>query len=158
MPKTQRRRRKQTKTDYKARLAMLKSEKPRLVVRRTNKYIIAQLVESDVAQDKTIARANSKDLLQNGWPKEQSGSLKSLTAAYLTGYMLAKKLSGKVKEAIFDIGLNRNIKGGRIYAVLKGAIDGGLEIPFNKDSFPSDERFKANEKTINLLNEIKEKI
>ena len=37
MPKVQRRRRIEAKTDYKARFNLLKSEKPRLVVRKTNR-------------------------------------------------------------------------------------------------------------------------
>ena len=40
--KTVKRRRHQRKTDYKKRIALLKSEKPRIVVRKTNKYILSQ--------------------------------------------------------------------------------------------------------------------
>ena len=155
--KTQRRRRKQAKTDYKSRLALLKSEKPRLVVRKTNRYIIAQIVESKAAQDKVIAKVSSKDLLDSGWPKEKSGSLKSIVAAYLTGFLLVKKLKDKPKEVILDSGLQRNIHGSRIYATLKGAIDAGLSIPHKKEALPSDERLKSNEKTSDLL-KLKEKI
>jgi large subunit ribosomal protein L18 len=156
--KTQKRRRKQAKTDYKARFAMLKSEKPRLVIRKTNRYIIAQIVESNIAQDRTVVKVSSKELLEKGWPKEKSGSLKSLTAAYLTGYILAKKLSGKVKEAILDTGLNRTVHGSRIFATVKGAVEAGLIIPHKKEALPSDERLKSNEKTADLLNKIKEKL
>ncbi len=60
--KTQRRRRLETKTDYKARLALLKSEKPRLVIRKSNRYILAQIVLSEIAQDKILFRVSSKDL------------------------------------------------------------------------------------------------
>lgn len=157
MPKTLRRRRKQGKTDYKARFTMLKSEKPRLVVRRTNRYIVAQIVESENAQDKVVMKVTSKELLTNGWPKENEGSLKSLLAGYLTGYLLAKKIKDKSKEIILDIGLQRNIKGSRIYAVLKGAVDGGLKIPHDKSSLPSEERLKSSEKTKDLL-KLKDKI
>jgi large subunit ribosomal protein L18 len=147
--RTIRRRRRETKTDYKARLAMLKSGKPRLVVRKTNKYIIVQIVESNIAQDKVLTNASSKELLQKGWPKEKSGSLKSLQAAYLTGILIAKK--SKEKEAILDVGLNRNIQGSRIYAVLKGAIEGGIIIPHNKDALPTEERLNKNENLKGLL-------
>ena len=61
MMRTIRRRRNQAKTDYKARLAFLKSEKPRLVVRKSNKYILAQIVSSDIAQDKVLLTISSKD-------------------------------------------------------------------------------------------------
>ncbi|MFH1425772.1 MAG: 50S ribosomal protein L18 [archaeon] len=155
MPKTQKRRRRQAKTDYKARLALLKSEKPRVVVRKTNRYILAQIVESKLAQDKVITRVSSKDLLQKGWPKEKKGSLKNLQAAYLTGFLLAKKT--KIKEAILDTGLQRNISGSRIYAFLKGAVEAGLKIPHSKESLPTDERLNKNEKLKDLLS-IKEKL
>ncbi|MFH1290146.1 MAG: 50S ribosomal protein L18 [Nanoarchaeota archaeon] len=155
MPKTQKRRRRERKTDYKARFSLLKSEKPRLVIRKTNRYILVQIVESDIAQDKVIARASSKDLLQKGWPKEKSGSLKSLPAAYLTGYLLAKNLKVKINEAILDMGLQRNIKGSRIYAVLKGAVEAGLNVPHNPEVFPSEEKIKQNETLKTIFEKVK---
>jgi len=130
-------RRLEGRTDYKARLALLKSNKARLVVRKTNKYIIAQIVESDIAQDKVIVGISSKILLSKGWPKEKSGSLKSLPAAYLTGLMLGNLAKSKVKEAVLDSGLNRNVKKSRIYAVLKGALDSGLSVPHSPEALPS---------------------
>ena len=63
MTKSIRQRRLSGKTDYKARLALLKSGKPRLVVRKTNRYMIAQIISSDVAQDKVVLGLTSKDLI-----------------------------------------------------------------------------------------------
>ena len=157
MSKTQRRRRRERKTDYKARLALLKADRPRLVVRKTNRYILAQIVKSDTAQDKVLIECSSKELLTKGWPKELAGSLKSLTAAYLTGYLLVKKMKEKQGEFILDTGLNRNVKGSRLYAVLKGALDAGLKIAHKSEALPTDERIKSNEKTANLL-KLKEKM
>jgi len=153
--RTVRRRRLEGKTDYKARLALLKSNKPRLVVRKTNRYIIAQLVKTEIAQDSILAGFSSKDLLTKGWPKELSGSLKSRAAAYLTGFALANKIKGKIKEAILDIGMNRNIQKSRIYAVLKGALDAGINIPHNPEALPSDEELKKNEKTSSFIDKLK---
>ena len=82
--RTMRKRRRQNRTDYKARIALLKSEKPRVVVRKTNRYILSQLISSDLAQDKVSIGANSKELLLFGWPKDKEGALKSLPASYLT--------------------------------------------------------------------------
>ena len=158
MPKVQRRRRIEAKTDYKARFNLLKSEKPRLVVRKTNRYILIQIVESDIAQDKIIARASSKELIEKGWPKAKEGSLKSLAAAYLTGLLIAKKAGGKIKEAVFDAGLYRSVAGSRIYAALKGAVDGGLKVPHKSEILPDEEALSKNEKTKDLLNKIKEKL
>jgi len=153
----QKRRRIESKTDYKARLALIKSGIPRLAIRKTNKYIIVQFIISDSAQDKIIASSLSKDLISKGWPSEQAGSLKSLSAAYLTGYMLAKKVLGKYKEAILDIGLHRSIPKSRIYSALKGAIDAGLKIAHNPKVLPSEEEL-SNIKSWKLAEKVKEKL
>lgn len=155
--RTMRRRRKEGKTDYKARFGLLKSEKPRVVVRKTNRYLIAQIVSSDVAQDKVILGANSKDLLSEGWPENLSGSLKSLPACYLTGYLLGKK-SKDVQEGILDIGLQRNISKTRIYAFLRGLVDSGFEILHDEKILPTDEMLNKNEGTEKLIKKIKEKL
>ncbi|MBS3091749.1 50S ribosomal protein L18 [Candidatus Pacearchaeota archaeon] len=153
--KTIRRRRKEGKTDYKARLALLSSEKPRLVIRKTNRYILAQIVESNIAQDKVVFAVNSKELLARGWPKELSGSLKSLSAAYLTGKLLGDKAKAKIKEAIIDFGMNRNIKKSRIYAAVKGFIDSGIKVPCSLEVLPTIEELKKDEKTASLMEKIK---
>ena len=140
--KTLRKRRLKNQTDQ-ARLAMLKSHKPRLVIRKTNKYIIAQIVVSEIAQDKVVAEINSKALLSLGWPKEKTGSLKSLPAAYLTGLLLGSKTTEK--EAILDLGLQRNIHKSRLYAALKGALESGLIIPHSKQALPSDEMVQGSD-------------
>ena len=156
--KTIRRRRNQAKTDYKARLAMLKSGRQRLVVRKTNRYIQAQIVETKIAQDKVLADASSKELLEKGWPKELSGSLKNLHAAYLTGLMLGKKLKGKTGEVILDFGMHRNVSGSRIYALVKGAHDAGVDVSCSKEVLPSNERLQKNQKTFSLIEKLKEKL
>ena len=144
MTKTIKRRRRERKTDYKARFALLKSGKPRLVIRKTNKYIIAQIVETNLAQDKIVYGTTSKQLLSQGWSK--SGSLKSLKAAYQIGFLLGQKMKGKVDELILDTGMHRNIHKSRIYAVLKGAVDAGLNIPHNKDVLPTIEESQIEQK------------
>ena len=156
--KTQKRRRMEGKTDYQARFNLLKSGNSRFVVRKTNRYIIVQIAESEIAQDKIIARASSKELLEKGWPKEKEGSLKSLQAAYLTGFLLAKKVSKIIKHAVLDSGINRNIHGSRIYAALNGALGGGLKIPHSDDALPSEERLKENTNLFKLMQSIKEKM
>ena len=157
--KTLRRRRLEKKTDYRSRLALLKSGEKRLVVRKTNRYIIAQIIESKQAQDKVIIGITSKILLTKGWPKSHAGSLKSIPAAYLTGLIIGKLAKEKnINSAIFDIGLNRNIHKSRLYAFLKGAIESGLKIPHSKDALPSEEDLQKNEKLKNIINKLKEKI
>ena len=46
----------------------------------------------------------------------------------------------KIKDAILDLGLQTPLKGSRLYAALKGAIDGGLTIPASEEVFPAEER------------------
>ncbi|MBW6461572.1 MAG: 50S ribosomal protein L18 [DPANN group archaeon] len=131
------RRRIEGKTNYKKRLNLLISGKPRMVVRRSNTKMIVQIVTSVHGQDKTVVAVDSSFLAKIGW----KGSLKNIPAAYLTGLQLAVLAkSNKVDNAILDIGLLTPTKGAVIFAVLKGAVDGGLEIPNSPDNIPSDER------------------
>lgn len=139
--RTEKRRRRECKTDYKLRKGLLTSGIPRIVVRRTNRYYIVQAVESSEAQDKIITGVTSKDLLKNGWDAKKAGSLKSIPAGYLTGLMLAKKL-GKGKY-IVDLGMARTLSGSRVFSVVKGLIDGGLDINANEKVFPSEERLNG---------------
>jgi len=136
--RTQKRRRRENKTDYKARRIMLTSGIPRIVVRRTNKYFILQAVESTEAQDKVIATVTSKDLLNHGWDEKKKGSLKSIPAGYLTGILMAKKL-GK-GEFIVDLGMTRTEKGNRAFACIAGLVEGGLKVHANDKIFPDEER------------------
>jgi large subunit ribosomal protein L18 len=155
-------RRLEGKTDYRQRLKLLLSKKPRLVVRKSLKYITAQIVEFDEKGDKVIASAHSKNLKKLGW----EFACDNLPAAYLTGLMIGKKaLEKNVNEAVLDIGLYPSTKGNRIYALVKGVIDAGLKIPCDESVFPEEERICgmhiANEKFKKLPEEfkrIKEKI
>jgi len=139
--RTLKRRRKENKTDYKLRFSLLKSQVPRIVIRRTNRYFVVQLVETVESQDKVVSGVTSKDLLENGWNEKFAGSLKSIPAAYLTGLLMAKKV-GKGKF-ILDIGMARHLKGNRIYAVAKGLVDGGLDINIGKEVFPAEKRLNG---------------
>jgi len=135
-------RRQEGKTNYSKRLRLLEGKKPRIVIRKTNKYITVQYVESKEAQDAVIKTINSKILLKHGWPAEKEGSLKSLGAAYLTGLLFSKEIKG-FKPAIADIGLVKSTPGSRIYAVIKGLNDGGFKVPCSEEVFPSPERIST---------------
>lgn len=133
-------RKRKGKTDYKARLNLLKTQIPRLIIRKTNRYIITQIVQSKEAQDKTCCYANSKELSKSGW----ASSFKNLPACYLTGKLIAKKANEKgINKSIVDMGRHASTKGSKIYAVIKGAIDGGLEIPCDKKMFPPKEKLEG---------------
>lgn len=162
MKKVSKRRRRECKTDYLQRLKLLKSEKPRLVFRKTNTYVIAQYVVSKDAQDKIILGLTSKELLRQGWPKENRGSLKSIPAAYLLGLMMAKKIqSKKLETPIVDFGMLRANHKTKLFSFLKGVIDGGLDIPCSEEAFPEEKRIEGKslkEDFSNKFNEIKSKI
>ncbi|MEM5801963.1 MAG: 50S ribosomal protein L18 [Candidatus Aenigmatarchaeota archaeon] len=134
------RRRREGKTDYKQRLELLKSKKPRLVVRRSLKYIKAQIVIFDKKGDRTIASASSYGLKKFNW----NFATDNLPSAYLTGLMMGKKAKEKgIDEAVLDAGLYTSTKGSRIYAVVKGAIDAGLKISVDESMLPSEDRISG---------------
>jgi len=141
------RRRLEGRTDYGARLNLLKSKVPRLVVRITNRYIIAQIVKSKEAQDTVVCTANSKELIKYGMP--ETFSMKNVNHGYLTGILIGKKAKEKkISEAILDIGLKRSTKGSKIYAVVKGCADSGIKLKYSEDLVPkiSEDTTKIKEK------------
>ncbi len=129
------RRRREGKTDYKLRLKLVASMKPRLVVRKSLKNITAQLVEYGEAGDKVITSSNSRELVKLGWKH----SRKNIPAAYLTGLLLGHKAKSKgMQEAILDMGHYKSVKGNVIYAALKGAVDAGLNVPHDSKMLPAE--------------------
>lgn len=131
------RRRREGKTNYRKRLKLLLSKKPRLVVRITNKRVIAQIIEYRPQGDHVIVSVDSTKLCELGW----KGDLNNTPASYLTGILIGKKaLECGIKETILDIGLRSPTKGARVFAVLRGAVEAGLEIPHNEEILPDDER------------------
>jgi large subunit ribosomal protein L18 len=134
------RRRREGKTDYNARFKLVEHNKPRLVVRLSNSYVNVQIIVYKKEGDETIASANSKELIDLGW----LGGLKNTSAAYLTAYLCGKKaLTNDIDNAILDIGLKSPIKGSKIFAALKGAVDSGLDIPHGESVLPEDNRING---------------
>jgi len=134
------RRRREGKTNYRKRLRLILSGKPRLVARKTLNYIIAQIVEARVEGDHVLASAHSSELRKYGW----LAACDNTPAAYLTGLLAGyRALKAGVKEAVLDIGLHRPVKGARIFAVLKGAVDAGLEVPHSEEILPSEDRIRG---------------
>jgi large subunit ribosomal protein L18 len=138
--KMQFKRRRIGKTDYKKRLKLLSSDKPRLVVRRSLNYMTAQIIKFDKKGDVVLAGVTSKELKKLNWKL----ACDNLPAAYLTGLLIGKlSQKNKIGEAILDSGLYPSTKGNRIYAVVKGAVDAGLKIPIDESILPSDDRIKG---------------
>jgi large subunit ribosomal protein L18 len=133
-------RRYEGKTDYRQRLSMLYSKQLRLVVRISAKQIKAQIVKFKSSGDETLIYASTSDLKKLGW----ENAINNMPSAYLLGFLIGKKaLKQKINSAILDTGLQRNIKGSKLYAVLKGALDAGLNIPHNPEILPSEDRIKG---------------
>ena len=111
-----------------------------MVVRVTSNHTIIQLIKIGENGDETLVSANSKQLKEFGW----LGNGKNTSAAYLTGYLFGKKaLAEGFDETILDIGLQPSIRGTKIYAALKGALDAGLEVPHNDVVLPDESRIRG---------------
>jgi len=134
--------------------------KYRLIVRFTNKDIICQIAYARLEGDVIVCAAYSHELPRYGLKV----GLTNYSAAYCTGLLLARRLLKKlgldsiyegntdvngeyycVEEvdgqskpfhAVLDIGLVRTTTGARVFGALKGAVDGGLDIPHSEKRFP----------------------
>ena len=138
--KVQFKRRREGKTNYNKRYKLVDLDKTRMVVRISSNHTITQLVKIGENGDETLLSATSMQLREYGW----LGNGKNTSAAYLTGYLFGKKaVSENYTETILDIGLQPAIKGTKIYAVLKGALDAGLEIPHNDSILPDESRIRG---------------
>lgn len=158
-------RRREGKTDYYARKRLTVQDKNkyntpkyRLVVRFTNKDIIAQIYYSRIIGDFCVCAAYSHELPRYGIKV----GLTNYAAAYATGLLLARrhlttlqladvykgveeangedytvKHEGKRGpfRAVLDVGLARTTTGAKIFAVMKGVIDGGIEVPYSETRF-----------------------
>lgn len=135
--RVQYRRRRERKTDYSARRILAISDAPRFVVRVSNQNIIVQLVKSHIIGDEILTQTSSKELSEKyGW----LASGKNIPAAYLLGLIAGNKaLEAGIEEANLDIGLKKATKGSKVFAVVKGANDAGLNIPSDSDIMPSPE-------------------
>jgi len=125
------RRRREGKTDYHARKAMVVSRRPRLVARPSIRNVTAQIIIAKPQGDLVLVAANSRELVKKyGW-KAATGNI---PAAYLTGLLcgLKAKAAG-IDGAILDIGLAIPTKGSKVFAVLNGVLDAGVEVPHSEE-------------------------
>ena len=134
------RRKREGKTDYRYRSRLLRSGKPRLVVRISLKHITAQIVRATPVGDLTIASAHSKELDRLGW----KGYTSNTPAAYLVGLLCGHRaLEVGVRECALDLGTHDPTPQSKVFAVAKGALDAGLQIPKDESVLPSDERVRG---------------
>lgn len=134
------RRRREGKTNYKKRTKLLLSRKPRLIIRVTNKRIIAQIAKYGEEGDKISVTADSTMLQDYGW----KGHTSNTPSAYLTGFLAGVKAAKEgVEEAVMDIGLATPVKGAKVFAALKGTIDSGIDVSHDSEVFPDDSRIRG---------------
>ena len=134
------RRKRKGLTDYRKRLKILTSKKHRLVVRKSLTTVQASIVEYDNKGDKITACANSSQIKKMGWKFSPS----NMSAAYLVGYSLGKKAAkAGIKEAVLDFGMQKIIKQGKLYAVLAGVLEAGVQIPHSEEVLPNENRLNG---------------
>ncbi|KAL8549132.1 hypothetical protein ACS0TY_008115 [Phlomoides rotata] len=158
-------RRRQGKTDYRARIRLINQDKNkyntpkyRFVVRFSNTDITCQILSASIAGDHVLAAAYAHELPRYGLEV----GLTNYAAAYCTGLLLSRRVlktlemdqeyEGNVEatgedysvepaesrrpfRALLDVGLLRTTTGNRVFGALKGALDGGLDIPHSEKRF-----------------------
>jgi large subunit ribosomal protein L18 len=134
------RRRREGRTDYRHRAALLRGREVRMVVRKSNRHMRVQFIHYDEKGDTVVATAVSKELEELGW----TGSGKSTPGAYLTGMLAGKRAKEKgLQTAVLDIGLREPTKGAVVFAAMKGAVDAGIDVPHSEDMVPSKDRLSG---------------
>lgn len=130
------RRKRQKKTNYKRRLAYIKSGLTRLVIRPTTNNVNVQLVNYSELGDEVLVSVNVFSLRKIGW-KYSGGNIPS---AYLCGLLIGKsKAKGITDEVIVDLGLSHVVLKSRLFAVVKGAKEAGLNINVDDSALPPEE-------------------
>merc|ERR1711893_126849 len=134
--------------------------KYRMIVRFTNKDIICQIAYAKIEGDYIICAAYAHELPRYG----VKVGLTNYAAAYCTGLLLARRILKKFQldtiyagqeevdgeeyyvedvpdkprafRCFLDVGLARTTTGARVFSALKGAADGGIDIPHSSKRFP----------------------
>lgn len=134
--------------------------KYRMIVRITNRDIVCQIAYARIEGDVIICAAYSHELPRYGVKL----GLTNYAAAYCTGLLLARRILQKFKldeiyhgmeeatgedycvenidgkpgtfRCCLDVGLARTTTGARVFGALKGAVDGGIDIPHSNKRFP----------------------
>ena len=134
--------------------------KYRMIVRFSNKDVICQIAYAKIEGDVIVCAAYAHELPQYG----VKVGLTNYAAAYCTGLLLARRVLKKFSlDSIYegqtevdggefsvedvdgqpgafrcylDAGLVRTSTGARVFGAMKGAVDGGLDMPHSMKRFP----------------------
>ena len=133
-------------------------------MRFTNRFVICQIIRAEIIGDKVITHATSEELPRYGLKV----GLKNYAAAYCTGLLCARRtlqkmgldetyegVGDEVDGEVFnqeadgdmrpftanlDVGIKSTTTGARVFAALKGAVDGGLNVPHSEKRFVGYDR------------------
>lgn len=143
--------------------------KYRLIVRLSNRDITCQIAYARIEGDRIVCAAYSHELPKYGIKV----GLTNYAAAYATGLLAARRILQKLGldslysgctdvtgdeylveplddgpgafRCYLDVGLTRTTTGARVFGAMKGAVDGGLNIPHSVKRFPG---YNAEEKKL----------
>jgi large subunit ribosomal protein L18 len=126
------------KTNYRKRKAVLISKRNFITVRISNQNIHCQLIKPAIKGDIVLSFSSSKELTKFEW----KGSTNNLSACYLVGLMLGKKmLAKKIDSAILYTGQASFTS--KIAACLKGIAAAGVNIPLSEETLPDENRING---------------
>lgn len=142
----------------------------RLIVRLSNRDITCQIAYARIEGDRIVCAAYSHELPRYG----VKVGLTNYAAAYCTGLLVARRILQKLRldtlyagctdvtgeeylvepvdegpaafRCYLDVGLARTTTGARVFGAMKGAVDGGLNIPHSVKRFPG---YSAENKSFN---------
>ena len=149
------RRRREGKTNFAKRLALVKSGKTRMVVRKSNSGVLVQFINFDPKGDRTLLTVNGTTLSKAyKWP-----SKRNVWTAYLAGLMAGKLAHKKgVKDFVLDMGMHTPSKGSVIFAAQQGAADAGLGTSVDREMVPEGKISAPPEKYKSMFDQVKGKI
>ena len=128
------------KTNYRKRKAVLISKRKFVTIKVSNQNIHCQLIQPAMKGDLVLTHAGSKELAKYGW----KGSLNNLSACFLVGLILGKKMEAKkIDSAILYIGKTSFTS--KVAACLKGIAAAGINIPLSEESLPSEDRVNGSQ-------------
>lgn len=117
--------------------------------------MVCQVIYAKVQGDFVLASAYAHELPRYG----VKVGLTNYAAAYCTGLLCARRVltnlgldktefddeeGPQAFKAFLDVGLRRTSTGAKVFAAMKGAVDGGLNIPHGEKRFPGFDKEKDN--------------
>ena len=149
------RRRREGKTDFANRLALVKGDLPRMVIRRSNCNVLVQFITFDPLGDKTMVTVSGKHLAKlYKWPSKRNS-----WTAYLVGLSAGKAAKAKgVSDFVVDLGMYAPSKGSLLFAAVKGAADSGLTTAYDAEMVPEQKLQNPPESIKSMFEQVKKKI